>query len=377
MKKNLIWIEINKSNLIHNLRLIRNVVGDKVLLAPCVKANAYGHGILGVSKILIKNGADYLCVNSIEEASYLRNHFKRIQIIVMGYIEESQLEKIISLNLEPFICDLKQIKKIDNLARKNRKIAKIHLKVDTGMSRQGILSIEAEKIIKKIYPLKNVKLQGVATHFATSDGEKNNPLFEEQFTKFTKLRGAVQMHNHALPKFHCANSAATLVYPHTHLDMVRPGLSVYGYYPSKEIEKLCHKIDIYLKPTLTLKTRINYIKTLPKETCVSYGCTYQTKKKRKVAVLPIGYSDGVDRKLSNNGYVIIRNKKAPIIGRVCMNLTMVDVTNIPYVRAKDEVTVIGTDKHKEISVDTVAKNIETINYEITTRLRESLPRIYR
>lgn len=373
--ENLIEIEISKSALKHNFEILRNLIGNEIFLAPAIKSNAYGHGMVETARLLIEYGADWLCVASILEAIKLREAGIEKPILLIGYVQHSDLQKITKYNITPFIYDIETA----SLLNQQNKLVEIFVKIDTGMSRQGVLAKDALKFIETLQKLKNIKIKGITTHFAASDELENSTHFQKQFEAFKNIiqddapAGAGRCH---APIITCANSAAAIVYPKTHFNLVRPGISIYGLYPSNEVKKWCASNNIELKPALTLKTKIALIKNIPKGSCVSYGCTYTAEKETKIAILPIGYYDGIDRRNSNNGYVLIRCQKAPIIGRVCMNITIADITDIENAKQEDEAVLIGKQGDNEICADEIAERINTINYEITTRLRESIPRVY-
>lgn len=372
----LIWIEISKSRIKNNTQTIRRLIGDQVLLAPCVKANAYGHGIVDMSRLLLQHGADWLCVDSIEEAEMLRERGILEPLLIMGYVQEKDLPEILRLDAKIFLYDLQTAQALSKIAQKAGKQVSVHIKVDTGMSRQGILAPEVRHFVDQVPKLQNLRLEGIATHFATSDQPGDNAHFRKQLTAFKQIFDELERERIHIPLFHCSNSAATLLYPEAHFDLVRPGLSIYGYYPSQAVRDLCAQRSIHLLPALTLKTKIAQIREIPKGSCISYGCTFITERKTKIAILPIGYYDGLDRKLSNCGYVLINGRRASILGRVCMNITIVDVTEMDDVAIEDEVVLIGRQGSEEITVEEIADSVGTINYEIITRLRETIPRYY-
>lgn len=372
----LIWIEISKAALKNNIQTIRRIIGPNILLAPCVKSNAYGHGLIEISKLFLEYGANWLCVNSLEEAIALRQAEIREPILIIGYVQKNDLAKILEFDLRLFIYEQERLKILSNLAKKHNQKAKIHLKIDTGMHRQGIMMDEIDDYIHYIKSLPDIELEGIATHFANSDEPEKPAYFYEQMEKFKKVKEKFEKaFNHQII-FHCDKSASSLIYPHKISDLDRPGLAIYGYYPSQSVRKICEQKNIKLLPSLSLKTKIALIKKIPAGSLVGYGCTYQTTRPTTIAIVPIGYYDGVDRKLSNRGHFLISGKKAPIIGRVCMNITIVDITDIENINQEDEVVVIGQQGDEQITTEQFADWAGTINYEVTTRLRESIKRYY-
>ena len=372
---NLVWIEISKNALAGNIKSIRRLVGKKVLVAPCVKANAYGHGLLKVAKIFLAGGADWLCVNSVEEAEVLRRAKIKTPILIIGYVQKSDLKNVLKLDARLFIYDLERAQILSRLGRAARKKIRVHLKIDTGMGRQGIMPEEVIGFSKKLKAMPGIIVEGVATHFANSSDPKDS-YFEKQLKNFNAavLDAKKVLGNNLI--VHANKSGPTIAHPESHFDLVRPGLISYGYYPSPVMEKICEQKKINLLPSLTLKTKVAHIRIIPKGRYIGYGLTFKTKKKTKIALLPIGYYDGFDRKMSNTGKVLIRGQFAPIIGRVCMDMCIADVTSIKNIKAEDEVVIIGRQGKNKIRVEQIADWVGTINYEITTRLRESIVKKY-
>ncbi|MFA5047539.1 MAG: alanine racemase [Patescibacteria group bacterium] len=370
------WLEISESAIRHNLRIIKKSLAPRTKLSVAIKANAYGHGLIGVAKILQRSGADWLSVTSVEEAKELRQAKIKLPIIIIGAILEQDLPDIIKTRSSCFIYDHKLAQKLSQLAVLAGQTIPIHIKIDTGMGRQGLAPQAVKFFIEKISQLKNIKIEGIGTHFATSDEGKNNDYFLRQLKLFLAVADeAEKILGRKLIK-HCANSAAAMLYPQANMDMVRVGLSAYGYYPSPTIKKIWEKKSPALQPCLSWKTKIVATKKIKRGTCVSYGCHFKAKTDTTIAILPIGYYDGLDRRLSNCGEVLVHDRKTKIIGTICMNLTMIDVGQIGRVRAGDEVVILGRQGREQISVEELANKIGTINYEVVTRIREGLPKIY-
>jgi alanine racemase len=372
---NLVWIEIKKQAIKHNINTFKKLIGDKTILAPCVKANAYGHGLVSVAKLVNDAGADWLCVNCVDEAEQLRQADIKMPIMIMGYLDEKDANRAGEADARIFVYNLSTAKALSAAANQLKKTIPVHVKVDTGMSRQGTAVKAAPEFIKQLEGMPGLKVEGVCTHFATADEPEKPEPFDKQLNAFKRLVAELKLVYPDLV-YHSANSAATLLYPEAHFNLVRPGISIYGYWPSAITGRLAEPQDIELKPSLALKTKVAMVKNLPKGACVSYGCTFVTEAPTRIAVLPIGYYDGLSRKLSNAGEVLIRGQRARILGRVCMNIIMVDVTNINEVAQDDEVVIIGEQGSGRIAVEDIAERADTINYEITTRLRESIPRHY-
>ncbi|MBU4562264.1 alanine racemase [bacterium] len=353
------WIEINLDAIAQNVRNIKKLIGEKKELMAVVKGNGYGHDILEISSIVLKNGATRLAVARLEEGIFLRKAGIAVPILVLGLTSEQQVELLVSYNITPTVSEYEMIEKLSESAFKEDKIVKVHLKVDTGMGRIGIFSNHVLNFIKKVKVLKNVEIEGIFTHFSVAD-EKDKSYTEKQFGKFMEVLTFLEKEGIRIPVKHVSNSATLLDLPHMWLDLVRPGISVYGLYPSREVQK-----TVKLIPAHTFKTRIVFLKELPAGEYISYGRTYTTKQKRTViASLPVGYADGYNRLLSNQGEVLVRGKRFPVIGRVCMDQTMIDVTNLPQVEIGDEVVLWGRQGQEEITVEEIADKIKTINYEV-------------
>jgi len=364
---------ISRSALLHNFDQIRRLADAKTLLAPCVKANAYGHGLELVAPVLDQAGADWFCVNSVEEGAQIRALGIARPILVLGHVPLDQLQQALQLNLQLLITNLQTVEALNGLATK-QKPAVIHLKVDTGMSRQGVFTEDAPSLIQHIRTLVNIELKGLATHFATADEPDNPTHYNRQKKRFQRLVAELDQQGLRPPLIHAANSAATLLDPEMHFDLVRPGIACYGLWPSGETRTALEG-KVTLQPTLTLKSTVAYTKDIAHGESVSYGASWTAEKPTRLAVLPIGYADGIDRHLSNRGEVLIGGKKAPIRGRVCMNILMVDITQHPQVAVGDEAVLIGRQGDQSLTAEDWADAIGTINYEVTTRLRENLPRV--
>lgn len=374
------WLEISKKALVHNLKLFRKIIGPQVKLMAVVKSNAYGHGILECAKIFEKNNVDYLGVINLDEALLLRKNGLKKPILILSYWSSERWSPIITAirkNIEFCVYTEQQIKFLAKISQKIGKKAKIHLKIDTGTSRIGILPENALNFTKKCLKSPWLKIRGVFTHFAKSEA-KNQAFTNKQARKLAKIKEKLLK----LPNFptdalfHAGCTASTISNPATFFDMVRIGIGLYGLWPSPETRlksKYGSRISIVLEPALSWKAQVIQVKELPAGSYIGYDCTYRCHKKTKIAALPVGYWDGYDRKLSNLGEVLIHGRRAPIRGRVCMNMIMVDVTKIKNVRVGDEALLLGD----RITAERLAEQIGTINYEVVTRINQQLPRIYR
>ena len=353
------WVEINLDAIVNNVKNIKKLIGEKKELMAVVKGNAYGHDILEVSSVVLNNGATRLAVARLEEGIFLRKAGITVPILILGLTLKQQAELLVSYNITPTVCEYEMIEKLSESAFKEGKIVKVHLKVDTGMGRIGICPNHVLNFIKKLKVLKNVQIEGIFTHFSVAD-EKDKTYTEKQFRKFMEVLIVLEKEGIKIPVKHVGNSATLLDLPYMWLDLVRPGISMYGLYPSTEVQK-----NVKLIPAHSFKTRIVFLKELFAGESIGYGRTYTTKKKRTVvASLPVGYADGYNRLLSNQGEVLVRGKRFPIIGRVCMDQCMIDITNLPQVEIGDEVVLWGRQGQEEITVEEIADKIGTINYEI-------------
>lgn len=355
----LTWTEVNLDAIAQNVRNIKELIGEKKVLMAVVKGNAYGHDILEVSSVVLKNGASRLAVARLEEGIFLRKAGVAVPILILGLTLKQQAELLVSYNITPAVCEYEMIEKLSESAIKEDKVIKVHLKVDTGMGRIGIFSHDILSFIKKVRALKNVEIEGIFTHFSVAD-EKNKTYTEEQFKKFMEVLTLLEKEEIRIPIKHVGNSATLLDLPHMWLDLVRPGISIYGLYPSTEVKK-----TIKLIPAHSFRTRIVFLKELSSGEYISYGRTYTTIKKRtKIASLPVGYADGYNRLLSNQGEVLVRGRRFPIIGRICMDQCMIDVSSLREVKIGDEVVLWGRQGEEEITVEEISEKIGTINYEI-------------
>ena len=379
-----IWVEVDLEAIAHNVKELRRIASPKARLMTVVKANAYGHGAIEVANTAIRNGAEALGVARIEEAIQLRNAGIGASILIFGFTPPEQAKDLACFDLAQSVFSYRSAKMLSDMAVSLHRQIKIHVKVDTGMGRVGLLplspndSISASnrldmvlKEIKTIDNLPGLELEGVFTHFATAD-HADKSYANMQFKLFKSIVGRLQHIGIQPVVAHAANSAATIDLPRTHLDMVRPGISTYGLYPSDEVNKK----DIVLKPALQWKTKIVQVKRVPPHFKVSYGCTFETKTATAIATVPIGYADGLNRQLSSRGRMLVRGASAPIVGRVCMDLTMLDVGHIPGVEVEDEVVVIGTQGNQTITADEIASQLNTISHEIVSTITSRVPRFY-
>lgn len=361
--------EISLDAISSNLEQVRLRTGRRKILAV-VKASAYGHGAVPVAKRLILQGIDMLGTATVEEGIELRDAGITHPILVLSGINPEEIPYLIAHNLTPVIYSFSLAKLLSEESKKTGKSIRVHVKIDTGMGRFGIIAEEAIETIKKLSSLKGLVLEGIMTHF--SDADLSDKGFAEyQLKRFNKAIEGLKSSGINFPICHAANSAAILTFGHSHLDMVRPGIMLYGYLPSD------HVVCPDLHPSLTLKSRILSIKKVPAGTPISYGRTFVTRRESLIAILPIGYADGYNRLLSNKGEAIIKGKRVPVIGRICMDTTMVDVTDIPEINEGDEAVLLGRQGDESIFADEIAVKTGTIPYEVLCSISRRVPRVYK
>jgi len=332
-----------------------------------VKGNAYGHGALETAYTMIAQGANWLATALPEEAVRLRRGGITAPILVLGAVGADELDVCVAYDLAVTVFEPHIARLLSQAAVAQRKTAKVHIKVDTGMGRLGLLPSDFGDLVELVQSLPGLEIQGVFTHFARAEDE-DLEYTRLQWARFAKVRQDLAARRIAVPFYHAANTAATLFFPESRLDLVRVGLGIYGMYPDA-------RRPIDLKPALSLKTRVAFVKRVPAGSAVSYCGTYVTWKETSLAVLPIGYADGLSRGLGNKAHVIIKGHYCPIVGNVTMDHTMVDVGDLP-VGIGDEVILLGSDGQLSVTADDWARHLGTINYEITCMLSNRVERVY-
>ena len=362
--------EINLNAFDHNIRQIRNTIGRNVKILIPVKADAYGHGSIEISKRCEKLAIDMLGVANVDEAQQLLDKNIKLPILILGLLEPSVYRKAINLNLRITVCDKDQIKVIDKIAETCRKTISLHLKVDTGMRRIGCHPSEAVTLAKLIKNSKNLNLEGFWTHFPVSDSTDQSFTLN-QLEIFKKLIKDLKENRISIPIIHTANSGGIINYPESHFNMVRPGIMSYGYYPSDNI------IDsLSLQPVMSFKTRIIFLKQLEKGSPISYGLKYTTGKRTWLATLPVGYADGYNRLLTNCGKVLIKNRLYPVKGAITMDQTMVELGEKHNLDLYDDVYLFGPKKYGCWDANDIAEILQTISYEILCSVGKRVPRVY-
>jgi len=367
----LTWLEIDSKAIEFNIQQFRKAIGAGKLLMPVIKANAYGHGFFEVAKICFANkNVDKICVVNLQEAlSLVKNGFTQKQIIILSFfeLEENLLIQAIKYKIAFPIYNIESAIVLDKAAKKMGDSAIVHIKIDTGASRVGILPAELDRMVEQIQNLKNIRVEGVFSHFASS--ETDSEFTKKQITTFKNCIKKIEDKIGEVKIKHIACSAATILHKDARFNAVRLGLSMYGLYPSNSTKK-----KIKLKSVLKWVTKIMQTKIVQAGTKIGYGGSFVTKRKTTVSILPVGYWDGYDRGLSNNSQVLIRGKKCPVVGRICMNMMIIDTTGVKT-RLGDQAVLIGTQGKQQITADELADRIKTINYEIVDRINPLLPRI--
>ncbi|MFQ5848503.1 MAG: alanine racemase [Candidatus Methylomirabilales bacterium] len=353
-----------------NLGRVRDRVGEQVEIMAVVKADAYGHGAVPVARTLVEAGAEWLGVALPEEGVQLRRQGLQVPILVMGPTPPDQTPVLVEHRLDQMVSHRLHARALSTGVGGAGARVRVHLKIDTGMGRLGIHPSEAADAAQAIVRLPGLEFAGAMTHFAAADApDKGHAL--EQLRRFLEAVCDIEAAGVVVPLRHAANSAALLDLPETHLDMVRPGIALYGYPPSPSISD-----EGLWEPGLTFKTSIAQIKQMPKGTTVSYGCTYEAPRDILVATLPVGYADGYNRLLSNRGEVLLRGERAPVIGQVCMDMIMVDVTDVGGVREGEEAVLLGCQGDETLFADEWAARLGTIPYEVLCNISKRVPRSY-
>ena len=372
------WAEISLNAIEHNYNVIRNKVADDTKVCCVIKADGYGHGAVELSQIYEKLGADFFAVSNIDEGIEIRKSGSKLPIVILGYTPVSEAENLAEYDISQAVFSLEYAKELSEKCVEEDCICKMHIKVDSGMSRIGFMCQEFprdEYSIEEICEaccLPNLEVEGLFTHFCVSDEDAEGREFtNKQYENFIHVRDSLKKRGVDISVVHCSNSGAIEDYPETCCDMVRAGIILYGLAPSS---KLADRLD--LVPAMTLKTVVAFVKEVQKGATISYGRTFTADRKIKISTVPIGYADGFIRQNAKDGYMMVNGKKAKIVGRICMDQTMLDVTDIEDVKTGDEVVVFGTGENGEPTADSLAENTGTINYETVCLVGKRVPRIY-
>ena len=364
------WVEVDLDAIAHNAATLKQHVGNNVILMAVVKANGYGHGMAAVARTALSNGASWLGLNHVSPAVAMRQVGITAPILLLGYIPESSAHAVVEYDLRPAVTSMRLGEVLSAAAVAAGKVVPFHVKVDTGMGRFGLARGDVVDFVLMATRLPGLRLEGVYTHFACADWA-DRTWVDRQLETYHEVLAELETSGIRVPVRHVANSAATLAHPDTHLDAVRVGIALYGLRPSTQVTP-----SITLRPALTLKSRVAQVRDMPPGSGISYSRTHVTQHAARMALVPCGYGDGFERLTSNRGAVLIRGRRAPIRGRVCMDTMVVEVTDIGGVEAGDEVVLIGRQGDDAISAEEVASWAETINYEVVTHLLPRLPRVY-
>ena len=373
------WAQISLNRIEHNYKVIREQISDRTKLCCVIKADAYGHGALEFAELYEQLGADFFAVSNLEEALQLRIGGIKLPILILGYTPASYAKELSDNNISQAILSLEYAKELSESAKTFGVCVKSHIKIDTGMSRIGIMCQDtkrdnAPEEVMEIFSLSNLEIEGIFTHFAVSDEKESGAEYTlHQIECFEYIINSLKENGIDTDKIikHCSNSAAIMDYKSAHMDMVRAGIILYGLSPSSKL-----KGQIALKPAMEIKSVVAHIKDVEAGTTISYGRTFEAEKKMKIATVPIGYADGYIRNLANDAYMIVKGKKAKVVGRICMDQCMIDISEIEGVKVGDTVTVVGKTGNTEITMDDVASWTGTINYEVVCLVGKRVPRVY-
>ncbi len=362
--------EIDLESLAYNYGQIRRRIPKGVKMLAVVKADAYGHGAVPISKRLEKLGVEFFGVAIPEEGVELRRGGIKSPILILGGIYGKEVELIFRYRLTPVVFREDSLKLLSKEALKRKKKVAIHLKIDTGMGRLGVPLDRWSPFLNELIHLPNIEMEGILSHFSMTD--EDEAYTHQQWSDFEKAVNLAREMGVTFKYIHMANSATLILYPNYSGNLVRPGIMLYGSYPSPGFQRF-----IQLKPVMTLKTTVHFLKWVPPGTKISYGGTFVTRRPSLIATLPIGYADGYNRRLSNRGEVLIHGKRAPVVGKVCMDFIMVDVTDIPQVALGDEVVLMGSQGKERITVEEIADKVNSISYEIFCLIGKRVPRVYK
>ena len=370
------WAEVDVDAVKNNYRKIRQAVGPETQIMCVIKADAYGHGAVFLAKLYEKMGADRFAVSNIEEAMQLRENGIRLPVLILGFTPAGMARELADNNISQAVFSEEYARELSKAAGEQKVNVKIHIKLDTGMSRIGITPDDSGmEFIRRVLELHkdgSVILEGIFTHFSRAD-ETSLDHTRTQIRRFSAFTKRIEEElGYRIPLQHASNSAGIIRLPEANFDLVRAGITLYGLWPSSDVPRE----PVPLRPVMSLHSHVVYVKTLPADSQISYGGTYVTQKDERIATIPVGYGDGYPRSLSNKGYVLIRGQKAPIRGRVCMDQMMVDVTHIPDVQEGDLVTLIGKDHDRAITMEELGDMSGRFNYELACDISPRVPRVF-
>jgi len=372
------WVEVSRSALSANIGQFRGLIGPRRKLLAVVKANAYGHGLLEIARLALGDGVDWLGVHSLEEGTALRDAGIEAPILVLGYVGLRDLEDAVARDLRLIVYNTETVDALARVCRKLGKPAILHLKTETGTHRQGVFPQRLFALASRIRRAPGLILEGLSSHFANIEDTTDHRYPQRQLQCFQQASSALEKRGVHVPIRHMSCTASTILFPDTYFNMVRVGIGLYGLWPSKETYLSCllqKREPLSLLPVLSWKSRVAQLKAIPKDSFIGYGCTFRTTRKTMLAVVPVGYAEGYDRGFSNSAHVLIKGKRAPLIGRVAMDFITVDATDIPGVRIEEEVVLIGRSGKERLTAEYLASLAGTISYEIVARINPSLRRV--
>ncbi|MBI4438046.1 alanine racemase [Candidatus Uhrbacteria bacterium] len=377
MKRHRTWVEVSERALSHNIDILRSLLSGEPRFCAVVKANAYGHGLREVAGIAARAGVDAFAVDAIDDALVLRELFPSALILTLGYTMFDRFKDALQNNIHLTLYDREGIEYAQSVGRELAKTFPIHLKVETGTMRQGALLSELPDLALVLSRCDRVALAGVSTHFANLEDAENPEFATYQFSEFERALSLLSEHGLAPTYVHCACSAGIVLYPQTHKSLVRAGISLYGLWSSELVEIMGRRLNLgcELKPVLAWKSRVAQVKPVNMGAPIGYGLTEVMRRSGRLAIVPVGYWDGYDRLLSSRADVLIKGTRCKVMGRVCMNMIIVDVSQVPQVAKEDEVVLLGTDGRHRVSAEDLARLAQTVSYEVVSRINPELPRM--
>ncbi len=376
------YIELSRKNLIHNIKQFKSITKKGTKIAAVIKSNAYGHGQNEVASVL-EPFVEYFQINSLSELELLRKVTKK-KAFLFGYVSRLELSRAMKLGCILSVFSIKELKEVNKIAQNNKIKQEIHVPIDADFGREGFLISELSNFFKEVQKCKSIKISGIYAHFANLDEPQGFIHGKKQISTYKEALKIAEKFNLLNLETHISATSGILFYENSlEVDqgiedtnsIIRLGKGIYGGWPSEHLKSLYQNSKFNIKPVLSWKTKVAQIKTLPKDYSIGYGLTYKTKKETKIALIPQGYADGLDRGLSNIGEVLIRGTRCKILGRISMNMCVVDVSHLNKIELEDEVVILGKQKGEEITTKEIADKINTITYEITTRINSLLPRI--
>lgn len=369
------WAEINLDAIAHNYKEIRKITSPDAKIMAIIKADGYGHGFKEIASVLLENGVEAFGVATIDEALQIRNAGFTLPVLILGVVLDDEYKKAIANEISLCVANIETALEISEIAKKTGKNAKVHIKLDTGMGRIGFVCGDNDNDVTdeilKIASLPYITVEGIFSHFSRAD-EEDETYTKFQFERFISICNTLKENKINIPYRHICNSAGIIQFPEYHLDMVRSGIITYGLYPSEVVCK--EKLDLI--PAMTVKAKITNIKEIKHESLISYGGNYKAMPGQKIATISIGYADGFSRILSEKASVLVNGKKAKVVGNICMDQCMIDVTDIDSIKTGDEVIIFGSDGNNTITVESVALLLGTINYEVVCSVGKRIPRAY-